>query len=233
MCVCQVSTQGLEELAEWIFLKFCMKLDDVVNSDTTEPDFRFSISFRTYCPKSVKNGRFSRFLAIFPKTVPTIFLIFWYVVELIVGYHTIVVTCLAKIFSGSYGVRTVSEKVPSVRSHYLRWFLIFFEKADIFWDRSMFELRPYQISGHFNHPVKSYGCPKMVKIDLFSKRNPFYKSQYLLNHLSIYAHILHDGRSDWERVIYMFRNITCPPKHAQTCPDMPINVFFRTFLKNW
>ena len=195
VCVC-VSTQGLEELAERIFLKFCMKLDDVVNSDTTEPDFRFSISFRTYCPKSVKNGRFSRFLAIFSKTTPTIFLISWYVVELIVGYHPIVVTCPAKIFYGSYGVRTVSEKVSSVRSHYLRWFLIFFEKADIFWDRSMFELQPYQISGHFDHFVKSYGRPKMVKIDLFSKRYPIFKSQYLMNHLSTYAHILHDGRSD-------------------------------------
>ena len=67
LCVC-LSTRGLEELAERIFLKFCMKLDDVVNRRTTEPDFRFSISFRTYCPKSVKNGRFSRFLAIFSKT---------------------------------------------------------------------------------------------------------------------------------------------------------------------
>ena len=56
VCVC-LSTRGLEELAEWIFLKFCMKLDDVVNRRTTEPDFRFSISFRTYCPKSVKNGK--------------------------------------------------------------------------------------------------------------------------------------------------------------------------------
>ena len=173
-----------------------MKLDHDVNRRTTEPDFRFSISFRTYCPKSVKNGRFSRFLAIFSKTAHTIFLIFWYFVELIVGYHPMVVTCLAKIFSGSYGVRKVSEKVSSVRSHYLRWFLIFFEKADIFWDRSMFELQPYQISGHFDHFVKSYGRPKMVKIDLFLKRYPFFKSQYLLNHLSIYAHILHGGRSD-------------------------------------
>ena len=178
----RLSTQGLEELAERIFLKFGMKLDHDVNRRTTEPDFRFSISFRTYCPKSVKNGRFSRFLAIFSKTAHTIFLIFWYVVEIIVGYHSIAVIYMWKFFSGSYGVRTVSEKISSVRSHYLRWFLIFFEKADIFWDRSMFELRPYQISGHFNHPVKSYGCPKMVKIDLFSKRNPFYKSQYLLNY---------------------------------------------------
>lgn len=68
MCVCPsvcLSTRGLEELAEWIFLKFCMKLDDVVNRRTTEPDFRFSISFRTYCPKSVKNGRFSSFFEVF------------------------------------------------------------------------------------------------------------------------------------------------------------------------
>ena len=69
VCVCP-STQGLEELAERIFLKFCMKLDDVVNRRTTEPDFRFSISFRTYCPKSVKNGRFSRFLANISRTYP-------------------------------------------------------------------------------------------------------------------------------------------------------------------
>ena len=75
LCVCP-STQGLEELAERIFLKFCMKLDDVVNRRTTEPDFRFSISFRTYCPKSVENGRFSRFLAIFSKTAPTFLIIF-------------------------------------------------------------------------------------------------------------------------------------------------------------
>ena len=71
-----VSTRGLEELAEWIFLKFCMELENDVNRRTTEPDFRFSILFRTYCPKSVENGRFSRFLAIFSKTAPTFLLIF-------------------------------------------------------------------------------------------------------------------------------------------------------------
>ena len=168
-CVC-LSTRGLEELAEWIFLKFCMKLDDVVNRRTTKPDFRFSISFRTYCPKSVENGRFSRFLAIFSKTAPTFLIIFWYVVDLIVGYHPRVVTCLAKIFFGSYSVRKLSEKVSSVRGHFLRWFVSYFKKADIFWHRSMFELLPYQISGHFNHLVKSYGRPKTAKIDLFSKR---------------------------------------------------------------
>ena len=75
VCVC-LSTRGLEELAEWIFLKFCMELKNDVNRRTTEPDFRFSISFRTYCPKSVKNGRFSRFLAIFSKTAPTFLIIF-------------------------------------------------------------------------------------------------------------------------------------------------------------
>ena len=130
-CVCP-STQGLEELAERIFLKFCMKLDDVVNRRTTEPDFRFSISFRTYCPKSVENGRFSRFLAIFSKTAPTFLIIFWYVVDLIVGYHPTVVTCLAKIFFGSYSVRKLSEKVSSVRGHFLRWFVSYFKKANIF-----------------------------------------------------------------------------------------------------
>ena len=83
-----MSTQGLEELAERIFLKFGMKLDDDVNRRTTEPDFRFWISFRTFCPKSVKNGRFSRFLDIFSKTAHTIFLIFWYVVDIInIYYH--------------------------------------------------------------------------------------------------------------------------------------------------
>ena len=173
MCVCVsvcVSTRGLEELAEWIFLKFCMKLDHVVNRRTTEPDFRFSISFRTYCPKSVENGRFSRFLAIFSKTAPTFLLIFWYVVELIGNNHPTVVTCLAKILFGSYSVRKLSEKVSSVRCHFLRWLVIFFKKADIFLDRTMFELLPYQISDHFNHPVKSYGRPKTDKIDFFSKR---------------------------------------------------------------
>ena len=173
MCVCVsvcLSTRGLEELAEWIFLKFCMELENDVNRRTTEPDFRFSISFRTYCPKSVENGRFSRFLAIFSKTAPTFLLIFWYVVDLIVGYHPTVVIYLAKIFFGSYSVRKLSEKVSSVRSHFLRWFVSYFKKADIFWHRSMFELLPYQISGHFNHLVKSYGRPKTAKIDLFSKR---------------------------------------------------------------
>ena len=171
MCVCvRASTRGLEELAEWIFLKFCMKLDDVVNRRTTEPDFRFSISFRTYCPKSVENGRFSRFLAIFSKTALTIFKIFWYIVDLIVRYHPTVVIYLVKIFFGSYSVRKLSEKVSSVRGHFLRWFVSYFKKADIFWHRSMFELLPYQISDHFDHPVKSYGRPKTAKIDLFSKR---------------------------------------------------------------
>ena len=47
LCVC-LSTQGLEELAERIFLKFCMKLDDVVNRRTTEPDFRFSSGHMTW-----------------------------------------------------------------------------------------------------------------------------------------------------------------------------------------
>ena len=169
LCVC-VSTRGLEELAEWIFLKFYMKLEDVVNRRTTEPDFRFSISFRTYCPKSVENGRFSRFLVIFSKTAPTFLLNFWYVIEIIVSYHHIVVICLAKILFGSYSVRKLSEKISSVRGHFLRWFVSYFKKADIFWDRAMFELLPYQISGHFDHPVKSYGRPKTAKIDLFSKR---------------------------------------------------------------
>ena len=164
------STQGLEELAEWIFLKFCMKLDDVVNRRTTKPNFRFSISFTTYCPKSVENGRFSRFLAIFSKTAPTFLIIFWYVVDLIMDNHPTVVAYLAKIFFGSYSVRSLSEKVSSVRGHFLRWLMNFFKKADIFWDRTMFELLPHQISDYFNRPVKSYGRPKTAKIDLFSKR---------------------------------------------------------------
>ena len=171
MCVCVcLSTRGLEELAEWIFLKFCMKLDSDVNRRTTEPDFQFSISFLTYCPKSVENGRFSRFLAISSKTAPTFLLIFWYVVDLIVGYHPTVNIYLAKILFGSYSVRKLSEKISSVRGHFLRWLVNFFKKADIFWHRSMFDLLPYQISDHFNHPVKSYGRPKTAKIDLFSKR---------------------------------------------------------------
>ena len=62
---------------EWIFLKFCMKLDDVVNRRTTEPDFRFSISFRTYCPKSVKNGRFSSFFEVFGKYLKNASITFW------------------------------------------------------------------------------------------------------------------------------------------------------------
>ena len=39
-----------------------------------------------------------------------------------------------------------------------------------------YNIPPYQISGHFNHLVKSYGRPKTAKIDLFSKRQflPFY-----------------------------------------------------------
>ena len=173
MLVClsvRVSTRGLEELAEWIFLKFCMELENDVNRRTTKPDFRFWILFRTYCPKSVENGRFSRFLAIFSKTAPTFLLIFWYVVDLIVSDQPTVVTYLGKIKFGSYSVRKLSEKVSSVRGHFLRWFVSYFKKADIFWHRSMFELLPYQISGHFNHLVKSYGRPKTAKIDLFSKR---------------------------------------------------------------
>ena len=65
VCVCVwESSVGSHE---WIFLKFCMQLDDVVNSDTTEPDFRFLISFRTYCPKSVKMAVFQGFWLISQK----------------------------------------------------------------------------------------------------------------------------------------------------------------------
>ena len=127
-CVC-VSDKSPVCSHGWIFLKFCMKSDDEINSDTTEPDFRFSISFRTYCPKSVKNGRFSRFLAIFSKTAPTFLLIFWYVVDLIVGYHPTVVTCLAKILFGSYSVRKLSEKVSSVRVYFFEVIWRYFKKA--------------------------------------------------------------------------------------------------------
>ena len=45
-----------------------------------------------------------------------------------------------------------------------------FQKSRYFFDKAMFELLPYQISDHFDHPVKSYGRSKTAKIDLFSKR---------------------------------------------------------------
>ena len=169
VCVCVSSASSVCSTI-WIFFKFCTKSRKNGTIWLTEPDFWFRTLFRTYCPKSVKNGRFSRFLANISKTALTILMIFWYVVDLIVGYYLTVVTCLAKILFGSYSVRKLSEKVSSVRGHFLRWFLSYFKKADIFWHRSMFELLPYQISDHFNHPVKSYGRPKTAKIDLFSKR---------------------------------------------------------------
>ncbi len=173
MCVCVgvcVSSASSVCSTSCLFLKFCIKSRNHSTIWLAEPDFWFRTLFRTYCPKSVKNGRFSRFLTNISKTALTISMFFWYVVDLIVGYHPTVVTCLGKILFGSYSVRKLSEKVSSVRGHFLRWFVSYFKKADIFWHRSMFELLPYQISGHFNHLVKSYGRPKTAKIDLFSKR---------------------------------------------------------------
>ena len=131
---------------------------------------RFTSLHPDILSKMSQNGRFSRFLANISKTALTISMFFWYVVDLIVGYHPTVVTCLAKILFGSYSVRKLSEKVSRVRGHFFRWFVCYFKKADIFWDGSMLELLPYQISDHFDHPVKSYGRPKTAKIDLFSKR---------------------------------------------------------------
>ena len=47
---------------------------------------------------------------------------------------------------------------------------------------------------------------------------PFFKSQYLMNLLSRYVHILHGGRPGWEEVIDIFHHVTCLPKHARACP---------------
>ena len=65
---------------------------------------------------------------------------------------------------------------------------------------------------------------KILVLEIFWKRlsanqiAPFFKSQYLMNLLSRYVHILHGGRPDWEEVIDIFHDVTCLPKHARACP---------------
>ena len=65
---------------------------------------------------------------------------------------------------------------------------------------------------------------KNLVLEIFWKRlsanqiAPFFKSQYLMNFLSRYVHILHGGRPYWEEVIDLFYDVTCLPKHARACP---------------
>ena len=78
----------------WIFFKFCTKSRKNGTIWLTEPDFWFRTLFRTYCPKSVKNGRFSRFLTNLSKTTHTILMVFWYDVVLIV-VHLLRKNCMS------------------------------------------------------------------------------------------------------------------------------------------
>ena len=100
------------------------------------------------------------------------------------------------------------------------WFFVFFSETS---HRIFLKFSKFIQLSVLHNPAKT-ACLKNPVLEIFWKRisanqiASFFKSQYLMNFLSRYVHILHGGRPYWEEVIDLFYDVTCLPKHARACP---------------